>query len=678
MPPSPPAPARHPVLGSAAATAVLLVALAVAPAACGAADLPELRPGQDFYAYANAAWLRTTSIPDGRDSIDTSEELRQRARARIAALVDGAADGTLAPADDRERQLIRLVGAYDRALRGPPPSMAAAVARLADELAAIDAIDGRAALAAALGRRLALDDGTNTRTDSVFGIWIHQDFHDPARYAVHLVQGGLGLSGREAYLDPARAAESDRYRGRIARWLAAGGRADVSRRADAVLALEREIAAAHASRADTDDVWKTDNTWRRVDFAARAPGLDWTAFFRAAGLDGVPGVVVWQPSAVIGTAALAARAPLASWKDYLWLRTVEHYADLVGDVDGERPPADGAPGPDARVRAAAATDVALAPAVGELYARRHFPAAAKARAAQMAAELRAALRRRIERASWMAPGTRDRALEKVDRMVVEVGYPEDRVDYDGLALAADDPVGNRRRLDRFEYARALARLAGPANPGEWQLAPQRVNALIVLSPNAYQFCAALLEPPFFDADGDDATNFGSAGAGMAHEFWHSFDELGHVYDAAGRLGDWWTDEDRARYAAVTAPLASQLRGYCQSGLGCADGDRVRTESVADLVGLEIALDAYRASRHGTADRVVDGLSGEQRFFVAFARRWRRLETAEAARRALDRDTHAPPAARANLVRNVDAWYAAFRIAPRDGQFLPPAARVAGP
>jgi len=648
-------------------------ALAADPRAVAASTLP----GDDFYGYANRAWLQTTALPEGRTRYDTTAGLRDQATQRIRGLVEDAATR---PGSARERR----IGDYYAAWLDEAGIEARGLRPLAGDLAAIGAIGDRRALSAWLGQTTRLDDGTNTATDGLFGVWIHQDFHDSAHNVPHLVQGGLGLPDRESYADPAQAAAREAYRAHVAAVLTLAGFDQADVRAARVLALETAIAATHASRADTDDVFKTDNPWRRADFAARAPGMDWTAWFKAARLERQPMVNVWQPSAVTGTAALVGSQPIEAWRDYLAFHLVEHYAPALPrafrDEDGAfqgrlagQPPA----APDRARQAIDATTAAMGEDIGQLYVARYYSPRAKAAAQAMAENLRAAFRPRIERLTWMSPAMRRMALAKLAAVKVGVGYPDVWTDFSGLAVSRDDALGNLRRAEAFAYAHELAKLGRPADPGQWQgLLPQWPGALINFSPNSLQFSAGILQPPYFDAEGDAASNYGSAGAGMAHEISHSFDELGSLYDAEGRLVRWWTPQDLAAYRAAAAPLAEQYAAYCpQPGL-CVNGQLVLGESIADLAGLVVAHDAYILSLHGRPDVVKDGLSGEQRFFLAFARRWRRVQTDAALRQQIGGDTHAPGEYRAANVRNLEAWVRAFDVQPGQRLYLPPEKRSA--
>jgi putative endopeptidase len=664
--------------------AVLSVVATLFMTSTFAAQNIEPRAGDDFYRYVNSEWLADTAIPAGRSSFDTGALLRQRRDTRIASLISAAANGDAPEARPSERALIRMIGDYYSGEADVEGIERAGLAPLAAEFHAINQIKDRRALAGALGQSVRLDDGTNTVTEGLFGIWIHQGFRDPEHYAVHLVQGGLGLSDRDDYLDdaPSKAALRAQYLRHVTSLLSLAHVSDPAERAGRVIALEVAIARTHASRADTDDVLKTDNVWTRDDFIARAPGLDWRAFFSAAGIVRPVTFVVWQPAAVVGAATLVASQPLEAWKDYLMLPVIEHYAPVLPSALATEHDSlvRGLVGPatslDRKQLAITITNAALGDAVGQLYVARYFPPATKAAAVAMVENLRSAFRIRLLRISWASLQTQRTMLAKLEALQVGLGYPDHWIDYQGLTFARGQALANRRRLERFEYRRQLDKLALPVDPEEWSaLEPQSVNAIINFFPNAIQFAAALLEPPFFDPAADAASNYGSAGAGISHEIWHSFDELGRLYDEHGRLGDWWTAQDLASFRTATSPLAQQFAGYCPAPQLCVHTEQIQIESIADLVGLTIAHDAYLLSLNGKTDSVQGELTGEQRFFRAYARRWRRVQTDDALRQAISTDTHAPPELRAAAVRNLDAWYEAFSVGPRDRLYLKPEGRV---
>jgi len=631
---------------------------------------PSIRPGDDFYSYANDAWLKGTKLPEGASSIDTGAMLRAANAHRVRGLIADAVSGASAHGRPA-RPDVRKIADYYASRLDPAAIEAKGFAPVSAELATIRAIADRKALAAYLGHVLRLDDGTNTRTESLWGIWIHQGFHDPDHYAAHFVQGGLGLE-QDDYSGSGsdQIAHRTHYRAHVEAVLKLAGLDQPDVRAARILDLETAIAKTHASRADTDDVFKTDNSWRAADFAARAPGLDWATYFAAAGLGPATRFVVWQPRAVIGGAQLATTQPLDAWKDYLSLHLIDHYAAVLPRAVRDPDPADPAQ------PAEAATLAVFGDAVGRLYVEHHFPPRAKAAAQAMVENIRFAFRARIAGLTWVSPGTKARAQAKLATLKVGLGYPERWVDYAPLTIVRGDAFGNFQRAEAFAYRHELTKLSRRVDPDEWAggVFPQSVGAVLNLSPNTMDFAAGLLQPPYFEAGGDAAANYGSAGAGIAHEISHSFDEVGNIYDAQGRLGLWWSAGDVAKYRSVSAPFAAQLDNCCPAPGACAHGKQVVGESIADLAGLLAAHDAYLRSLHGRPDIVKDGLTGEQRFFVAFAQRWRRVQTDAALHRQIASDIHAPPECRGNLVRNVTAWVRAFGVKPSDRLYLEPEAR----
>lgn len=679
---------------SAMRMATILACVAAASASPSAApgrqsDLSpvdaSVRPGDDFYTYANGAWLRAARLSQGVSRVDSTSELRALNARRVRALIEDVSRHS--PVPGVKPDLSRKIADYHASRLDRAGIEAKGLAPIAGDLAAIARIGDRTALAASLGHMQRLDDGSNQQTESLWGLWVHQGFHDPDHYAAHIVQGGLGLPDRDDYLDSAPAAASRRaaYREHVAGILALAGFDQPQMRAARVLELETAIARTHATRADTDDVYKTDNEWRAADFASKAPGLDWSTYFSAAGLDPTVHFVVWQPGAVTGGARLVATEPLETWRDYLTYHLIEHYVAVLPQAfqveqrafEAALSGAPAAPPPSAADEAVAATEAALGDAVGQLYVATYFSPQARTAAQSMVDNIRAAYRVHLARLNWMSPQTRSAALAKLAALRIGLGYPEHWIDYSRLVIVRDDAFGNLRRVEDFTYRRELAKLRRTIDPDEWpgQLHPQMVGAFLNISPNSMDFAAGLLQSPYFDATGDSAANYGSAGAGLAHEIVHSFDELGNQYDARGRLARWWSKDDFARYAAIAAPLAAELDACCPTPASCAHGQQVLAESAADLAGLTIAHDAYLRSLRGKHDVVNNGLTGEQRFFIAFAQRWRRLQTDAALAEQIRSDTHAPPRCRSDLVRNLDAWLRAFGVKPGDRLYLAPKARV---
>jgi putative endopeptidase len=639
-----------------------------------------IKPGDDFYRYANGGWLAKAAIPAGQSSYDTRAILKARTIQRVRELIQDAAASQPAKGSAAQK-----VGAYYASFIDESAIEAKGLTPLAGEVATISAITDKASLSAYLGTTLNTEvDGLTSNADHVFGVWVNQGFQDSQRCLFHLWQGGLGMPDREAYLDPSPKAAALRaqYQAHIAAILKLADIPDAESKAARILALEIRLAQAHAPDSDATDVFRQNNPWKRADFDTKAPGMDWTAYFKAAGVDEQPEFIVWQPSAVTGTSALVKGEELAVWKDYLKFHLIEHYASVLPKaiaaedfafyatiISGEQKM------PDRSELGIVATNAALGQAVGQLYTQRYFPPEAKAKAQAMVADLIAAYRARISNLAWMSPQTKEKALAKLAALRIGLGYPDTWIDYSTLDVARGDAFGNMRRAEAFNRSRNLAKLKQPADPDEWRIDPQIVGAVIVFTPNTETFSAGILQPPYFDPQGDSASNYGSAGAGMAHEITHSFDELGNIYDAQGRLGNWWTAEDTANYHAAAAKLAAQFDAYCPFSDLCVNGKQVLSENIADLAGLLVAHDAYILSLKGKTDVVIDGLTGEQRFFLAFAQRWRKVQDEAALRRQIKTDTHSPGPYRSDTVRNVEAWYRAYEVAPDEKLYLKPEDRV---
>lgn len=641
-----------------------------------------VKPGQDFYRFANGTWLKTAKPSAGQTSLDIRSMLNQRNAQRVRELIEKAASSHPSNATIEQK-----VGDYFASYMDQAAIESNGLAPLSTILSQISAISDKSSLSAYLGTTLGSEiDGLTANSDHIFGLWLNQGFDDASHNLPHIWQGGLGLPSRDDYLDPSpqKSELRSQYQAHIAKVLKLAGVADGERESVAVLAFEVEIARAFAPDSDAADVSKQNNPWKRADFTNKAPGLDWNAYFHSAGLSAQNDFIVWQPSAVVGISALVRSQDIDVWKNYLRLHLLDHYASVLPKNIGDEHSAfystilaGGTSGgkPDREADAIATTNGALGLAIGQLYVRQYFPPEAKAKAQTMVRDVLAAYRERIPKLTWMSPETKQKALAKLAALQVIVGYPDDWVDYSSLEIVRDDALGNLRRAEQFNHSRDLRRLQQPVNPIDWPINPQQPGAVIMFSPNAEFFTAGILQPPYFDPDGDTASNYGSAGAAMAHEISHSFDELGNIYDPQGRLNDWWTAADRAKYHEAASKLAGQLNAYCPFTDLCVNGKQVLSESVADLAGLEVAHDAYILSLKGKPDSTIDGLTGEQRFFLAFAQRWRKMQPEAALRRQIKTDTHAPGEFRSDTVRNVDAWYDAFKISPTDKLYLAPSARI---
>ena len=651
-------------------------------------------PGEDFFLYANGTWLKDTEIPNDSSRWGTFNILAEKSTERVRAVLESAAAGT-APAGSEERKVGDFYASYlDEATveaRGLEP--------LGPGLAALAALHDRTALSRAFGAQLRTDvdalNATHYHTSRLFGLWVAPDLNQPGVYTGYLFQGGLGMPDREYYLssNPEMASSRDAYRAHVARVLSLVGVRDSEQRASRIVDLETRIARAHASRAESLEV-RHATAWRRSEFGRRAPGIDWPAFFAAAGLEQQPTVVVWQPAAITGLAALVKQVPLSTWKDWLTFHAVDRLAPVLPKALVEENFAfygkvlSGIPELPARWKRAVdavATlrsktvgfreEAGMGDAVGKLYVARHFTPAAKAQIEEMVRQIANAFDRRIEALDWMAPQTKAQARAKVTSLTVSVGYPERWVDYSGLEISRGDLLGNVQRATFFDYRRRVALLGTPVDRSEWCMEPQTVNAVNLPLHNGLNFPAAILEPPFFDPQASAAVNYGAIGTVIGHEVSHSFDDQGAMFDAEGRLRNWWTPADFAKFEQSGARLAAQFDAYRPFPDMHVNGKLTLSENIADVAGIAAAHDAWRASLGGREPPEVGGLSGEQQFFLAYAQNWRTKIREPAERQLLITDGHAPAHCRAFSVRNSDPWYSAFGVKPGQALYLAPEDRV---
>ena len=639
-----------------------------------------IRPGDDFYRYANGGWLKAAAKTAGRGSYDNRAILTEKTSKRVRDLIQDAAANPVPKGSNTQK-----VGDYFASFMDVDGIEAKGLAPIADEMAAIAALADKTALAAYLGGTQNTEvDGLTTSADHIFGLFVNQSFDDAKRNYPHLSQGGLGMLERDNYLDPSpKMAElRAQYQKHIAAILKIAGVADPDASAAHILALETAMAQAWAPDADAADVFKQNNPWKRADFPVKAPGIDWNTYFAGAGISDQADFIVWQPTAVTGTSALVASESLDTWKQYLQFHLVEHYSGVLPKTIGAEDfnfygaILSGAKQPPEREKAAiAATNAALGQAVGQMYTKLYFPPEAKAKAQEMGRDLLTAYRARIANWTWMSLATREKAQIKLAAFTLGLGYPDTWIDYSTLDVVRGDAHGNMRRAEAFNRAANIAQLKEPADPAEWRIDAQTVGAVILFTPNTELFAAGILQPPYFDPQGDAASNYGSAGAGMAHEITHSFDELGNIYDDQGRIGMWWTPQDLANYRAATAKLAAQFDDYCPFIAVCVNGQQVSNENSADLAGLLVAHDAYILSLKGKPDATINGLTGEQRFFLAFAQRWRKVQSTDALLHQIKTDTHAPGEYRSDTVRNLEDWYRAYGVGPPDKLYLEPDARA---
>ncbi|WP_163276155.1 M13 family metallopeptidase [Cellulomonas iranensis] len=649
---------------------------------------PTVRPQDDLDAYVNGRWRASYEIPPDRSTDGPFRALYDQAERQVLDIItDAAQAATTGDADGVEAK----IGALYASFMDTDAVAAAGVEPLRDDLAAVDAATSPAELTTALG---ALQ---RTGALSAVDLYVDNDAKDPDTYVVHLVQGGLGLPDEAYYREDQHAEVREQYLPHVARMLrlaapvsgvvAAGDPDDLAAR---VVALESRLAAHHWDVVKDRDAELTYNALTLAELVERAPGFDWRAWAVALGAPAgaLDRLVVREPSFAEGFAQLWAEVPLADWQAWATYHVVSARAPYLTDEVVEanfdfygRTLSGAQEVRDRWKRGVGLVQGALGEAVGKVYVERHFPPSHKERMDTLVAHLVEAYRESITSLEWMGEETRRRALDKLEAFTPKIGYPARWRDYSALTVRADDLLGNVRRANAFELDRELHKIGRPIDRDEWFMTPQTVNAYYNPGMNEIVFPAAILQPPFFDADADDAVNYGGIGAVIGHEIGHGFDDQGSKYDGDGRLVDWWTAEDRAEFERRTRSLVDQYAQYSPrqlDGSHRVNGELTIGENIGDLGGLAIAVRAYEIALGHPIDQapVLDGLTALQRLFVGWAHSWRtKARDAEMIRR-LATDPHSPDEFRCNgVVRNVDEFYVAFDVQPTDALWLDPQERV---
>ena len=641
-----------------------------------------VKPGDDFDKYANGMWEKNAVIPADKSNISVFSIINDEAERRKAELVDGIVKSN--PASGDEAKIANYYKAYmDTAAierRGLSP--------IKPDIDRIEAIQDKGALAEAIGHTLRADadplNATNFHTENLFGIFVTQAFGDPTKTVPYVLQGGLGLPDRDYYLNPSADMAKLRaaYTPYVAKILTLAGLPDAGPRAQRIVALEHLIAQAHETLEASQDSFTANNPWTRADFDKKAPGIDWGRLLGAAQLGNQQDFIVWQPATVTKLAGLVASQPLDVWKDWLVFHRINQMTSVLPKAFDDASFAfygtelTGTPQQRTRdKRALSSLDAWLGDAVGKRYADKYFPASSKADIDGMVTNIKAALQKRIDALTWMAPATKAEAKKKVATMAVGIGYPDNWRDYGSLDIRADDAFGNLDRAELANYQYQLSKIGKPVDKNEWWMDPQTVNALNLPLQNALNFPAAILDKGFYDPAADPAANYGAIGSVIGHEISHSFDNLGSTFDATGKLRNWWTEADLAHFKQAGAALAAQYDAYeALPGLHL-NGTQTLGENIADVAGLAAAYDAWKASLNGKESPVIDGLTGDQRFFLAYAQSHRGKLRDAALRARVATDVHAPGPWRVLTVRNVNAWYPAFNVQPGEKLYLAPEKRV---
>jgi putative endopeptidase len=628
-------------------------------------------PGESFYRHANGTYLKNAQIPADQTSAGAFVELYELSTNRMHVLLEKLA------ADKGARGDAAKVGALYRSFMDEGAVEKLGAKPLAADLAELRAIKTKAELARHMG---ATQRGFGS---AFFSSSINEDAKDPTSYAVYLGQAGLGLPDRDYYLQPSFAAQKAKYQEYVAKLLTLAGWPGAQAAAKAVVDLETEIAEVSWTRVERRDDEKMYNAAETAKLAQLAPGFDWGAYMEGARLSKVNRVVVQENTAFPKIAELYAKAPLETLKAWSAFHLADQAAPYLSKAfvdsrfDFRGKTLNGQQANRVRwKRGVTMVDQQIGEGLGRLYVDAYFPPESKAKMMALVGDIRTAMQGRIERLDWMSPATKAKALEKLSTFRVKIGYPDKWRDYSALTIKDGDLYGNVERAAAFDWDFRVARLGGPVDKEEWGMTPPTINAYYNSTGNEIVFPAAILQPPFFDPDGDPAVNYGGIGGVIGHEITHGFDDQGRRYDAQGRLTDWWTAEDAAKFQAEATKLGKQYAAYEVLPGAFVNGDLTMGENIADLGGLLLALDAYKASLKGRPAPVIDGLTGEQRVFLGWAQVWRSKYHEATRRQLLVADPHAPDEARVDMpVRNIDAFYPAFGVKPGDKMYVPPAERV---
>ncbi|WP_053353737.1 M13 family metallopeptidase [Leucobacter musarum] len=639
---------------------------------------PAVRPQDDLYRHVNGSWISRTEIPGDKARYGSFAVLAENAEEAVRDIITGTdSPAPGAPADTEADKVAALYASFmdtDRidALGAQP--IAADIAR-AQSVVSIDEL------------LTAVADFERQGLGGFYGMYIDNDPGDPERYIVFVMQGGLGLPDESYYREEQFASIREQYQAHIARMLGLAGVEQADRLAELAYGLERRIAVSHWDKVASRDIQKLYNLRTFAQLQELTPQFDWSAYLGALGApeSAFAEVVAAQPDAISGLAELLVEPELEAWRAWLVWSIVRASASVLSqelsraNFDFYGTALTGAPEQRDRWRRGVSfVEGAMGEAVGRLYVEGHFDERAKAAMDGLVEHLIEAYRDSIERLEWMGAETRQRALDKLDRFTPKIGYPVKWRDYTELAVDAGDLLGNSRRVAEFEFARELGKLGKPIDRDEWFMTPQTVNAYYNPGFNEIVFPAAILQPPFFDVTWDAATNFGAIGAVIGHEIGHGFDDQGSRYDGDGRLTDWWTEADRAAFEQLTGALIGQYNALSPEGAEgqTVNGELTIGENIGDLSGLEIAWKAYLRSLNGAESPVIDGLTGAQRFFLAWAQAWQQKSRPEETVRLLTIDPHSPNEFRCNqIVRNLAPFHEAFDTKPGDGLWLDPAERV---
>lgn len=632
------------------------------------------RVQDDLFRATNGTWLDKARIPADKASFGAFDLVADRTELELRTIIEDAATSKALVAGTETQKIADLYNSY----MDEPRADELGLKPLEAELARIDAVTSRADLAGLIAQLHRLG------VSAPFDPYVHQDAKNSTQYVIDFAQSGLGMPDRDYYLSGEKTFVDLRllYAGFIEKLFTLAGIKDPAGSASAVIAYETQLADKQWTKVESRDAEKTYNKLEIAALKALAPAFEWDAYLKQAGIS-APALLVSQPSYLREFAFISQRTSLETLKSYYKLRTLERYApylstafvdanfafnaQALSGVQQQRP---------RWKRGVTVVEDVLGEALGKVFVEQHFPAANKQRIEQLVQNLLKAYGEEIDTLEWMSPETRKAARAKLGMFTAKIGYPNKWRDYSALKIVKDDLVGNIMRAEAFEYQRNISKLGQPIDRDEWQMTPQTVNAYYNPERNEIVFPAAILRPPYFDMNADDAVNYGGIGAIIGHEISHGFDDQGSKSDGAGNLKDWWTPEDRKNFDARAKLLAAQYSQYEPVAGFHVNGELTLGENIADLGGVVIAHKAYQNSLIGKTDRVIEGYTGDQRFFFGYAQSWMDKSRDEALINQLKSDPHAPPQYRVNgVVTNVPAFYKAFGVRPGDKLYKAPEARI---
>ena len=634
----------------------------------------DVRPGDDFFAYVNGKWVEETEMPGDKSRYGTFEILREESQENVRAIIEMSATGDFAEGTDEQK-----VGDLYKSYLDMDARDARGVEPLQPELERIASISSHEDLAAYFAE-------ANRRGYGMpFEVEQFSDMKNPDYYGIYAFQAGLGLPDREYYLkeDEKSADLRDKYVAHIVKMFDLGGLANGARAADTIMALETRLAEKQMKKEDTRNPAVNYNKVATAELSGVMPKFNWDGYLAAAGIAETDGLILYMTDYMRALDEIIIDTDLDTWKTYLsWAALNGAAGSLNADLDKQnfdfygRTLSGTEEQREQWRRAVDTVNGRLGEVVGMVYVKNHFPPEAKERMLTLVGNLINAYEKSIIELDWMGEETKAQALDKLSKFTPKIGYPDEWRDYSALVIESDDLFGNLERATAAEYQRELDRQGGPVDKAEWRMTPQTVNAYYNPMLNEIVFPAAILQPPFFDLEADEAVNYGAIGAVIGHEIGHGFDDQGSSFDGDGVLRDWWTDEDRAEFKKRTDKLVEQYSAFQPFDDLNINGEYTLGENIGDLGGISIGLLAYKMSLNGEEAPVIDGLTGTQRAFFGWAQVWRAKIRDEELRRRIATDPHSPSRYRANgAVRNVPEFYEAFNVEEGDALYLPPEERV---